>query len=484
MRSPRDRRSFDELQTVKQLKSSEKTIEEIDLEGDLRVALIFPNTYEVASSSLGFNLVWKLFNRLHRVRCERFFIQRDFQKFYSLDSFTPLDEFPIWAFTMHFENDLMNVIWLFNKKGIPLLNTERRDFDPLIIFGGALTYTDLPIFRAIADVILHGDFEAMLSDLDEVFVHQDREKILEKISQIDFATVPTKQKVAKKNAFFQDINMLVPISPVISTKGEFSDRVLIEIERGCLWNCSFCMMGASKKPVRFVHPQLLKDILQNFQFIGLIASNVTDYPWLDQIIPWFEEKKMKVSFSSLRLDRLDERFLKFLRSNQQSLTIAPESFNEKIRMKLEKRFTNQQIEDALLLGRKAGFDSIKLYMIYGFEEETEEDFKQIAEYAKQIKKMGYKQVKFSFNPLVPKRGTRMQFSTMQEIDLLKKKARIIKKLVGENAKVVFEDIKSSYLQFLINSATESNSFELLKKLSEYAIFVKKQSAKSLLNQLL
>ncbi|MGJ8454097.1 B12-binding domain-containing radical SAM protein [Pseudothermotoga sp. U03pept] len=484
MRSPRDKRSFDEFQTIKQLKSSERTVEEIDLEGDLRVALIFPNTYEVASSSLGFNLVWKLFNRLHRVRCERFFIQRGFQKFYSLDSLTPLDEFSIWAFAMNFENDLMNVLWLLNKKGIPLFNTERRRFDPLIIFGGALTYTDLPIFKTIADVVLHGDFEAMLQDLDEVFVCQDREKILEKISQIDFATVPTRRKTATKNAFFQDINLLVPMNPVISTKGEFSDRMLIEIERGCLWNCSFCMMGALKKPVRFVEPQVLKNMLQNFRFVGLIASNVTDYPWLDQLLPWFEEKKIKVSFSSLRLDRLNERFLKFLRLNQQSLTIAPESFNEKIRMKLEKRFTNQQIEDALLLGKKVGFDSIKLYMIYGFEEETEEDFKQISEYAKQMKKMGYKQVKFSFNPLVPKRGTKMQSSRMQDIDLLKKKARIIKKFIGENAKVVFEDIGSSYIQFLINSATESNSFELLRKLSEYAIFGEYRSTKSLLDQVL
>lgn len=463
MRRPRDAKSFNEFNVVRKFKLSEKVVEHINLEGDLRVALIFPNTYQVAASSLGFNLVWKWFNKIPQVRCERFFLHRSFSKFYSLDTQTPLDEFPIWAFVMHFENDLLNVLWLLKKKAVPIFNTERRNFDPLIVFGGALTYTDLPIFRVVADVILHGDFEAMMKDLQEILVYKDRERLIERILKLDFATVPVYGIMPKNIAISDSINILVPSSPLICSEGEFANRLLIEIERGCPWNCNFCMMSALKKPVRFLDPKIFKETLKGSNFVGLIASNVTDYPWIDEMIPLFEEMKLKVSFSSLRLDRLSERFLRFLKSNQQSFTIAPESFSDKIRRVLGKNFTDQQILDVLLRARKVGFDEVKMYMIYGLDEENEQELNQIADFVDDVKKMGYRKIKLSFNPLVPKRGTKMALRKMQDLKILKSKMRILRKLVGQNAKIVFEDLMSSYLQYQINSADECNSTELVEK---------------------
>lgn len=469
LRRPRDTKSFGEFHVVRKFKSSERIVEHINLEGDLRVALIFPNTYEVAISSLGFNLVWKWFNRISQVRCERFFLDKNFNKFYSLDTQTPLDEFPIWAFVMHFENDFLNVLWLLKKKAIPVFNMQRRNFDPLIVFGGALTYVDLPIFSVVADVILHGDFEAMIEDLQEVLMYENREKLIEKISQLDFATVPVCKKMRKSIAIFDNIYSLIPSSPLICSKGEFANRLLIEIERGCPWGCNFCMMGALKKPVRFLDPHTLKEALKDHNSAGLIASNVTDYPWLDEMIPWFEERKLQVSFSSLRLDRLNENFLKFLKKNQQSFTIAPESLSNKIRKVLGKNFTDQQILDALLQARKVGFEEVKMYIIYGLDEESDQDLSQIKDFANMIREMGYKQIKFSLNPLVPKRGTKMASYKMQDLKILKDKMKMIKKLVGQNAKVVFESITAAYLQYLINSADEYNCYELVQKLEHLSI---------------
>ncbi len=469
MRRPRDRKSYGEFYIVKEFKSTERTVEDINLEGDLRVALIFPNTYEVAASSLGFNLVWKWFNKISQVRCERFFFDKTFDKFYSLDTQTPLDEFPVWAFIMHFENDLLNVLWLLKKKAVPVFNTERRNFDPLIIFGGALTYTDLPIFNAIADVILHGDFEAMMKDLQEVLAYESRERLVEKISRLDFASVPVLRKDPRTVALSDNINFLVPSSPLICTKGEFANRLLVEIERGCPWNCNFCMMGALKKPVRFLDPQILKEILKDHRFVGLIASNVTDYPWLDEIIPWFEKQKIQLSFSSLRLDKLNENFLRFLKKNQQSFTIAPESLSSRIRKILGKNFTDEQILDVLLRARRIGFDEVKMYMIYGLDEENDQDLNQIADFVNEVRRMGYKQIKLSFNPLVPKRGTKMEVRKMQDLKILKDKMKVIKRLLSRNAKVLFENLTASYLQYRINSADEYNSCELIQRLEDLSM---------------
>lgn len=414
-------------------------------------------------------MVWKWFNRISKVRCERFFIDKSFNKFYSLDTQTPLDEFPVWAFVVHFENDFLNILWLLKKKAIPLFNRHRRSFDPLIIFGGALTYTDLPILNVVADVILHGDFEAMTKDLQEVLSYESREGLIEKISQLDFASVPILGKNRRIVAFSDNINTFVPSSPLICKRGEFAGRLLIEIERGCPWHCNFCMMGALKKPVRFLDPHILKEVMKDHNFAGLIASNVTDYPWLDQMIPWFEEKKIQLSFSSLRLDRLNEDFLKFLKKNQQSFTIAPESWSSKMREILGKNFTDQQIFDVLTRARRTGFEEVKMYMIYGLEEENDQELNQISDFVDEIRKMGYKRIKLSFNPLVPKRGTKMQSRKMQDLRVLKNKVRMIKRLVGQKAKVTFESLTASYLQYRINSANEHNSCELVEQLEHLSI---------------
>ncbi|MFN4191047.1 MAG: B12-binding domain-containing radical SAM protein, partial [Pseudothermotoga sp.] len=214
---------------------------------------------------------------------------------------------------------------------------------------------------------------------------------------------------------------------------------------------------------------ILKEILKKHRFVGLIASNVTDYPWLDEIIPWFEKQKIQLSFSSLRLDKLNEDFLRFLKKNQQSFTIAPESLSSRIRKILGKNFTDEQILDVLYRARRTGFDEVKMYMIYGLDEENDQDLNQIADFVNEVRKMGYKQIKLSFNPLVPKRGTKMEVRKMQDLKILKNKMKMIKRLLSRNAKIVFENLTASYLQYRINSADEYNSCELIQRLEHLSI---------------
>ncbi len=67
MRRPRDSRDLKEQNLVARLKAGEKYVEKIETKGDLMVALVYPNGYELAASNLGFNLVWKYLNQLERV---------------------------------------------------------------------------------------------------------------------------------------------------------------------------------------------------------------------------------------------------------------------------------------------------------------------------------------------------------------------------------------------------------------------------------
>ncbi len=455
LRRPRDKRDYAELQIVRNFKTREKLLENVlNEKGDLRVALIFPNQYEIAASNLGFQIVWKLFNSIDRVVCERFFYDENFEKFYSLESQTPLDEFSVWAFCVHFENDLLNILKILESKAIPLTSKDRRSFDPLIVFGGALTYVNLGFLQVIPDVVLHGDFEPMVEKLSEVLTTRNRYELLERFTSLEFATVNPLSKKANNVARAPDLSKHLPISPVIASVGEFAGRILVEVERGCIWNCKFCMMSSCKKPTRFLNKQVLFDLIDKGFNLGLVASNVTDYPWLEEIIQWSNEKNVWVSVSSLRLDKLDEELLSYLRRHQRSFTIAPEAATFKIRQIIGKSFTDSQIEQALVSGRKAGFSEVKLYFMYGFDEEDEADLSSIGKLTSEIYRMGYTNVRLSLNAFVPKIGTELGNRKMQDLKTLKRKIRIVKSSLPSQCQATVESIKQLQIQYVINQAPE------------------------------
>lgn len=461
MRRPRDAKDLKELNSIKLLRGSETHIEKVETKGDLMIALVFPNSYDVAASNLGYNLVWKYLNQLRHVRCERFFFDENFQKFYSLDTQTPIDQFQIWAFVLHFENDLLNVLKILLKKSVPLKSVRRSDFHPIVLFGGALCYTDLPVLKKIADVVLHGDIEPMLEGLDRVLRPGGRKKILEGFATLPFSSVPALSKNFEEVSFCHNLDDFPPVSPLITARGEFAGKLLVELERGCIHRCSFCMMGKLKKPARFLSLEKLGEILDTHGSVGLIASNVTDYPSLDRLIDLLEMKRNLVSVSSLRLDRLTERFLNFLRKHQESITIAPESASSKIREILKKDLTDAQIERALHLAKNAGFDEIKMYFMFGLDEETEQDLSAIGDLARHALELGFKKVKLSINPFVPKRGTELEKRRMQDAKTLQRKMTIISSSVPKAAKVTFESLRESQIQYAVNNLNDDASERLI-----------------------
>ncbi len=448
------------------MKANEKYVEKIETKGDLMVALVYPNGYELAASNLGFNLVWKYLNQLERVRCERFFFDESFERFYSIDSLTPIDQFAIWAFSFHFENDIVNVMKLLLRKSVPLRNIDRSQSHPIILFGGALCYAELPLLNVLADVILHGDIESMLTQLDRVLRPAIRSELLQSFIDLPFATVPLHEKKFQTVTQCHHLDSFVPASPLVPERGEFAHKLLVEIERGCIHRCAYCMMGKLKKPARFLSLQKLPQILQRHDSVGLIASNVTDYPWLDELVDVLEQSGISVSVSSLRIDRLNERFLNFLRKHQNSLTVALESASERLRNILKKDLTDAQVERAFQLSRKMGFEEVKVYFMFGFEEESEQDLTAIGDVAKHLLELGFKTVKLSINPFIPKRGTEFEKRTMQDEKILRQKMKVISSSLSARVKVDFESLRHSRVQFFINRMDEDLAEELLLKVQQ------------------
>ncbi len=462
MRRPRGSEDYREFSKVKTLSDSEVWISSKKTWGDLKIALIFPNSYRVGSSSLSFSFVKTLLELHPAVVVNRFYYDPGFSRFYSLDSLRPLDEFEIWAFSVHFELDVLNVLDVLEKRGVPLRWRDRNDSHPLVIVGGALSYFNADSFWSVADAIYHGDLEPLWRDLIEALMERKRTSVLDRLSDLKSVSIPPMGKRGTP-AMVRNLDEIPPVSNYLTPMGEFKNTLLLEIGRGCIRRCAFCVAGHVQKPVRFMKIETLEKLLKKTPEsvkLGFISATITDYPWLEKLLNLTKGRRFSVS--SMRMDGLTLDLLKALkRSGQRSFTVAPEGGSQKIRDILQKDIDEKDIENALILGREAGLESIKMYFIYGLEEETEEDLEAIVDLVKTAKRMGYK-TRSSLNPLIPKPLTPFQNRRMQPMKILRVKERLLKDSFGKHGlKADFESIRESAAQRAIATATPETSEEIV-----------------------
>jgi radical SAM superfamily enzyme YgiQ (UPF0313 family) len=459
LRRPRRPEDFREYTIVKNLSDREMDFNET--RGN-DVAFVFPSAYRVAASSLAFSWVRDLLSNFG-VGIERFFFQDSFERFYSLESLRPIDEFRVIAFSYQFETDIFNILKILKKLRIPLKWDQRGDEHPLILVGGPVTYFNPISMAPIADVIYSGDLEPSAEDLASMLKLNRRSEIIDQAVKLSYLWVPP----MGKEGFLikmKDLNTFPPVGSIISPDGEFKNRLLMEIGRGCIRRCAFCMIGHVQKPARFLKVEVIKQILNGISRdipIGIISATVTDYPWLDELLDLLEERNFSVS--SMRMDGINLRLLKMLARHQKSFTVAPEGGTQRIRDILMKDINEEQIENTLKLGRKAGFNEIKMYFIYGLDEENEDDLKGIRDVVKFALNLGYKNVKVSLNPLIPKPGTPFHKRRMESVKVLNDKKNYISGILKINrVKVHFESIRESVVQYKVANMNYEEAIEFVE----------------------
>jgi radical SAM superfamily enzyme YgiQ (UPF0313 family) len=460
LRRPRKSDDFKEYSYVKKFSDSEIRLNSIN--GNRGVALIFPNNYTVAASSLSWSWVQQLFWE-YNIPVERYFYEKWFKKFYSIESFTPLDENKVFLFSFHFEPDIENIVDILKKQGIPILKNQRNENHPTIIIGGAITFFNLELVKPIADVIVIGDLEDKVEQISEGIniLLKDKESGLKFLDKIDNVIVNEQKNYTLSNF---DISKKLPASHIITRFSEFGEKRLIEIGRGCIRRCKFCVMGNTKKPVKFVKPELIKELLKDEKYpIGIISATITDYPWLDELLDILEYYEIKFSVSSMRADGITKRLLRLLKeSGQNTYTIAPEGISQKIRDVMLKDLNEEELLTALEMGRMENFSSVKLYYIVGFDEEDNEDFNELKSFIDKVKKLGYKSITLSINPLIPKKNT--PFYGRKFIN--ERRYNEIRKWMYENLKGVklhFESYKLSKKQNLYNNISLEELINLFSK---------------------
>src|SRR3954464_985310 len=466
--------------------------------GRLRVALAFPNTYYVGMSSLGFQTVYRLFNDLDDVVCERTFLpaKQELQAqlasgtpLLTLESQTPVSEFDVLAPSVSFEWDYTNVVTMLRLAGLQPRASARSTRDPLVVVGGAVTFVNPEPLALFADVIAAGEGELLVPALAAAMREcPDRDDLLRRLAcergfyipsfyDVRYAengtiaayevkpgtgAPPTVKKAAVKSVDRLD----PPATSIFTPDTEFGSRFLIEVVRGCGNLCRFCWAGYNYLPVRAFPADRILELARQAKVhsskAGLVSIALCDHPEIERILTGLLEMGYSISPASLRLDDLTEPIVKLLRkSGERSITIAPETGSDRLRRVINKTVTNDEILAATELIFANGIENLKLYYMIGLPTETEDDLVAIRDLTVQMRDIMMKHARSrgrvgrivgSVNPLIPKPGTAYQWLPMEDPALTDRKGKRLRQLLAGIDNVYF-NIKSerhSYYQALLS----------------------------------
>ncbi len=377
--------------------------------GRLAAALIYPNTYPVAVSNLGFQLVYSLLNEHDGLVCERFVYPLADEPLRSLESNRPLGDFPLVLTSVSFEHDYPRLIAMLAAGGIEPLAEERpadiRAGSPLVIMGGVAVFMNPEPLAPFADLMVIGEAEPVLPGLLELV----RKSLAAGAGRLDLlheagARLAGCYAPALYSFRYKDQGIVESISPApglparvrkvvqenmdiaahsrqLSPAAELG-MFMTELGRGCSRGCRFCAAGFIYRPPRLWSAEAiiagLRQRPDGFDRVGLLGMEMADHEVLDRISGYLADQSCSLSFSSLRADRISGRLLSLLAgSNLKSAAIAPDGCSERLRRVINKGLTEKDLLTAAQSLVEAGIVHLKLYVMIGLPTETTADLDEL-----------------------------------------------------------------------------------------------------------
>jgi len=459
-------------------------------EAPLKVALAFPDVYEIGMSHLGLKILYKIINDLPFASAERVFspwidLEAEMKArgmlLSSLESNRPLRDFDVVGFSLQYELSYTTVLNMLHLGGIPIRAEERENL-PLVIAGGPCTVNPFPMSPFI-DLFLIGDGEAAIREILGVFYEWktggDGKKgsLLRALSAIEGVYVPfmhgSDLGVQPGNELPATIRRRIiknlddapfPDHPVVPYASIVHDRVNIEVSRGCSMGCRFCQAGMIYRPVRERSPEKVLDLTEKslkntgYEEAAFTSLSAGDYSCLLQVVREFNKRfskdRVALSLPSLRVASINRALLREIRTVRKTgFTIAPEAGTERLRKVINKDFTGADYEQALNTLFEEGWLNLKLYFMIGLPTETDEDIGGIIQMAFQAIRTAKRFVKRFVNitvgvsPFVPKSHTPFQWCGQSPSDELERKKRHIRNiLTRKGVNVKGHDVEMSLLE--------------------------------------
>jgi radical SAM family uncharacterized protein len=469
--------------------------------GKITICLVYPNSYHVGMSNLGFQTVYQCLNSEDDVVCERAFFPdpEDLQEYsntqtplFSLESQKPLSDFDILAFSVSFENDFMNILSLLGLARIPLESRLRERNYPLVIAGGVAIFLNPEPLSEFFDLFILGEAEEVIREFLEVCRRTlsmggkaEKDDFLKKVGGVEGIYVPKFYEVTYtdegkiksmepqqgfprrvKRRWVREIDRFPTRSTLFTSDTEFKEMALVEVNRGCPRGCRFCAACFVYHPFRNRSLSLLESLskegLTEERRIGLTGTAVSDYPHLLALCEGILSQRAGISLASLRVDGVTSSLVQCLREGgDRTVAIAPEAGSERLRRVLRKGYTEEEVLKAIDTLVENGLSQIKCYFLIGLPSENDEDVKAILLLAKKVRhqilsnrnsrKEKWKIV-LSVNPFIPKPATPFQWLPLEEVGELKRKLKLIQRgLKGERGMEMIHDLpKWAYIQTLLS----------------------------------
>jgi radical SAM superfamily enzyme YgiQ (UPF0313 family) len=466
-----------------------------DWGGKVSVALVYPNTYAVGMSNLGFQTIYEHLNRLPDVVCERVFLPdagdveelaRTGEGPFSLESLRPLRDFDLAGFSVTYEGDYINVLRLLELAGIPMRASERSAHHPVVLMGGVCAFSNPEPMAPFMDLIAVGEGEELVGELIRAYRESgpERDAFLDAAVSLVGVYVPGRYGVTYHadatiaavtpggdappivtKRRLKNVNEFETIALVRTPHAEYGHMALLEVGKGCGRGCRFCLEGQVYRPVRHRSPEALAatvaGLAKESRRIGLVGACVSDYPWIGDLLKVVEDNGMELSISSLRADSLTEPLVASLaRGGHRTLTVAPEAGTERLRRAIRKPITDEQLYTACDLIRRHGIPNLKCYFMIGQPTETPEDVEAIADLAQRMLERlrvldpagrPFGRMTLSISSFVPKPWTPFQWAPFAGVDALSRKLDVIKRGVRRfsNVRVLHENPREAALQALL-----------------------------------
>lgn len=450
--------------------------------GGLRCVMLFPNSYEVGMSSLGFHIIYEMIATHKDCSVKRAFIENNNEKIVTFEDKESIHNFDIIFISLSFELDYINLFKGLKNSGLLAdCNTRNQKNYPILFIGGPAVTLNPEIVANYIDSIYIGEaetnFNEMLNIVSRMILKEGktREEILCELSKVDGIYIPSKTSPLYDNdGCFIGFDKLLHVkrqvkkdlkigarSVFVTQKRAFSSEFLIETGRGCEQGCRFCMSAFTYRPVRKFDKDLLMENIgkysQFFESVGLVGAAVSSHPQIKSLATGILDNGREASFSSLRADYLDDNFLSILsRMNIKTISLAPEVGSENLRFSVGKRITNDCFFD-VIKKLSSIVKTIRFYFMIGLPNETFEDVKEIVTFiqnARNILKEKKANVKLflSVNPFIPKAFTPFQYNPMLDEKNLKKRFDLLKKEILKipNTELKIESLKESYVQGLFS----------------------------------
>ena len=434
---------------------------------EISFCMCFPDVYEVGMSHLGIQILYDLFNRRNDIYCDRVYspwldldriLREEKIPLFAVESQSPVKNFDFLGITLQYEMCYTNILQILDLSGIPLRSADRTREDPFVIGGGPCTYNPEPV-APFFDLFYLGEGETQYYALMDAYLAwkrsgAPRERFLEMAAEIPGMYVPGFYDVSyhedgtlasfepnnphaprtvRKEVAVDLTEAVYPEKPLVPHIRAIQDRVVLEIQRGCIRGCRFCQAGMIYRPVRERDEKRLEELAVTMldatghDEISLSSLSSSDYSRLPELVNFLigecSKRKVNISLPSLRIDAFSlEVMSKVQDVKKSSLTFAPEAGTQRMRDTINKGLTEEVILNGAVEAFQSGWNRVKLYFMLGQPTETEEDRKGIALLAERIAEAYYSipkeqrngkcQITASTSFFVPKPFTPFQWAVM------------------------------------------------------------------------